>query len=56
MPLVSAIQMTSGPDVSANLRDARALLEEAAGQGGDASVVSLLAELGGVTFVAKVKP
>jgi nitrilase len=25
--------MTSGPDVSANLRDARALLEEAAGQG-----------------------
>jgi len=33
MPLVAAIQMTSGPDVSANLRDARALLEEAAGRG-----------------------
>ena len=32
------------------------MVEEAAGQGGDASVVSLLAELGGVTFVAKVKP
>src|SRR5579885_1702442 len=33
MPLVSAIQMTSGLDVSANLRDARRLLEEAAGRG-----------------------
>ncbi|MDE2261529.1 MAG: carbon-nitrogen hydrolase family protein [Gammaproteobacteria bacterium] len=33
MPLVSAIQMTSGPDVSANLRVARALLEQAAGAG-----------------------
>jgi deaminated glutathione amidase len=33
MPLVSAIQMTSGPDVQANLRDARALLEEAAARG-----------------------
>src|SRR5512146_38319 len=33
MPLVSAIQMTSGPDVPANLRVARALLEEAAGSG-----------------------
>ena len=33
MPLVAAIQMTSGPDVSANLQDARALLEEAAGRG-----------------------
>jgi len=32
------------------------MVEEAAGQGGDAAVVSLLAELGGVTFVAKVKP
>jgi predicted amidohydrolase len=33
MPLVAAIQMTSGPDVSANLQDARALLEEAARRG-----------------------
>ena len=33
MPLVSAIQMTSGADVSANLREAQALLEEAAGRG-----------------------
>jgi len=33
MPLVAAIQMTSGPDVSANLQDARTLLEEAAGRG-----------------------
>ena len=33
MPLAAAIQMTSGPDVPANLRDARALLEEAAGRG-----------------------
>jgi deaminated glutathione amidase len=33
MPLVAAIQMTSGPDVSANLQEARALLEEAAGRG-----------------------
>jgi deaminated glutathione amidase len=33
MPLVAAIQMTSGPDVSANLLEARALLEEAAGRG-----------------------
>jgi deaminated glutathione amidase len=33
MPLVAAIQMTSGPDVSANLQDARALLEDAAGRG-----------------------
>jgi predicted amidohydrolase len=33
MPLVAAIQMTSGPDVSANLRDARAHLEEAARRG-----------------------
>ena len=32
------------------------MVEEAAGQGSDASVISLLAELGGVTFVAKVKP
>ena len=32
------------------------MVEEAAGQGSDAAVVSLLAELGGVTFVAKVKP
>jgi hypothetical protein len=32
------------------------MVEEAASQGGDASVISLLAELGGVTFVAKVKP
>jgi predicted amidohydrolase len=33
MPLIAAIQMTSGPDVSANLRDARALLEQAAQRG-----------------------
>ncbi|HEV7139182.1 MAG TPA: carbon-nitrogen hydrolase family protein [Steroidobacteraceae bacterium] len=33
MPLVSAIQMTSSPDVSANLRTALSLLEEAAGSG-----------------------
>jgi len=33
MPLIAAIQMTSGPDVAANLQDARALLEEAAGRG-----------------------
>lgn len=33
MPLVAAIQMTSGPDVPANLREAHALLEEAAGRG-----------------------
>jgi deaminated glutathione amidase len=33
MPLVAAIQMTSGPDVSANLQEARKLLEEAAGRG-----------------------
>ncbi len=33
MPLVSAIQMTSGPDVSVNLRDALGLLEAAAGSG-----------------------
>ena len=33
MPLVAAIQMTSGPDVSANLQEARALLEEAAQRG-----------------------
>jgi predicted amidohydrolase len=33
MPLIAAIQMTSGPDVSANLRDARALLEQAAERG-----------------------
>jgi deaminated glutathione amidase len=33
MPLVAAIQMTSGPDVSANLREAHGLLEEAAGRG-----------------------
>jgi deaminated glutathione amidase len=33
MPLVAAIQMTSGPDVSANLQDAGALLEEAATRG-----------------------
>jgi predicted amidohydrolase len=33
MPLAAAIQMTSGPDVQANLQVARALLEEAAGQG-----------------------
>ena len=33
MPLIAAIQMTSGPDVSTNLQDARALLEEAAGRG-----------------------
>src|SRR5581483_1703473 len=33
MPLVAAIQMTSGPDVLANLQDAGALLEEAAGRG-----------------------
>lgn len=33
MPLVAAIQMTSGPDVPANLREVRALLEEAAGRG-----------------------
>ena len=32
------------------------MVEEAASQNGDAAVVSLLAELGGVTFVAKVKP
>lgn len=32
------------------------MVEEAAGQGSDAAVVSLLTELGGVTFVAKVKP
>src|SRR2546423_1060299 len=30
---VAAIQMTSGPDVTANLEQARALLEEAAGRG-----------------------
>ncbi|MGH8297862.1 MAG: carbon-nitrogen hydrolase family protein [Steroidobacteraceae bacterium] len=33
MPLIAALQMTSGPDVSANLCDARALLEEAAERG-----------------------
>lgn len=33
MPLIAAIQMTSGADVSANLLDARALLEEAAARG-----------------------
>ena len=33
MPLVAAIQMTSGPDVPANLQEARALLEEAARRG-----------------------
>jgi predicted amidohydrolase len=33
MPLVAAIQMTSGPDVPANLREAHKLLEEAAGRG-----------------------
>ncbi|HET9108971.1 MAG TPA: carbon-nitrogen hydrolase family protein [Steroidobacteraceae bacterium] len=33
MPLAAAIQMTSGPDVQANLQAARALLEEAAGRG-----------------------
>jgi len=33
MPLIAAIQMTSGPDVSANLEDAGALLREAAGRG-----------------------
>ncbi|MGA7540740.1 MAG: carbon-nitrogen hydrolase family protein [Steroidobacteraceae bacterium] len=33
MPLIAAIQMTSGPDVSANLEDARTLLQEAAGRG-----------------------
>jgi deaminated glutathione amidase len=33
MSLIAAIQMTSGPDVSANLLDARALLEEAARRG-----------------------
>src|SRR5271154_5302584 len=30
---VAALQMTSGPDVAANLEQARALLEEAAAQG-----------------------
>src|SRR5437764_342572 len=30
---VAAIQMTSGPDVAANLEQARALLEDAAGRG-----------------------
>src|SRR5256885_12916336 len=30
---VAAIQMTSGPDVPANLEQARALLEDAAGRG-----------------------
>ena len=33
MNSVAAIQMTSGPDVSANLEQARPLLEEAAGRG-----------------------
>lgn len=33
MPLVAAIQMTSGPDVPANLREAHGLLEEAARRG-----------------------
>ena len=33
MPLIAAIQMTSGPDVFANLKDARALLEDAADRG-----------------------
>jgi deaminated glutathione amidase len=33
MPAIAAIQMTSGADVSANLREARALLEEAARRG-----------------------
>jgi deaminated glutathione amidase len=32
MPAIAAIQMTSGPDVPANLEEARALLEEAAGR------------------------
>ena len=32
MPLIAAIQMTSGPDVSVNLQDACALLEDAAGR------------------------
>jgi predicted amidohydrolase len=33
MPLIAAIQMTSGPDVLANLQEARALLDEAAARG-----------------------
>ena len=33
MPLIAAIQMTSGPDVSVNLEEARALLGEAAARG-----------------------
>lgn len=33
MPLIAAIQMTSGPDVSANLQEASALLEETARRG-----------------------
>jgi nitrilase len=33
MPLIAAIQMTSGSDVPVNLQDARVLLEDAAGRG-----------------------
>jgi nitrilase len=33
MPLIAAIQMTSGPDVPVNLQDACVLLEDAAGRG-----------------------
>jgi deaminated glutathione amidase len=36
---VAAIQMTSGPDVGANLEQARALLEEAAAQGAQLAVL-----------------
>src|SRR5579862_6654170 len=39
MPLIAAIQMTSGPDVSANLLDARTLLEEAARRGAQLAVL-----------------
>src|SRR5579863_3797932 len=39
MPLIAAIQMTSGPDVSANLEEARALLQEAARRGARLAVL-----------------
>ncbi len=39
MPSVAAIQMTSGPDVEANLQEARALLAEAAEEGAHLAVL-----------------
>ncbi len=39
MSAIAAIQMTSGPDVAANLEQARPLLEEAAGRGAQLAVL-----------------